>query len=82
MTCNGIDMSHLTVTARASQTLGFLRRNLKGYPAALKELAYFSLVRSKLDYASTSWDPHTVRDRELLGKVQPRGARFVRNNSP
>ncbi len=40
-----------SVTARVSQTLGFLCKNLKGCQASInKELAYFSLVRSKLEY--------------------------------
>ncbi len=69
-----------SVTAKTSQTLECLRRNLKGCPAALKDLAYFSLVRSKLEYASAAWDPHTVRDKELRDKVHRRGARFVRND--
>ncbi len=32
------------------------------------------------EYASAAWDPHTVRDKELLDKVQRRGARFVKND--
>ena len=69
-----------SVTARAIQTIGFLHRNLNGCPAALKELAYFSLVQSKIEYVSATWAPHTVRDKELVDKVQRRGARFVRND--
>ncbi len=37
-----------SVAARANQTLAFLCRNLKGCPAALQELAYFSLVRFRV----------------------------------
>ena len=39
------------ITKKASRMLGFLCRNLSGYPVALK-IAYFSLVRSNLEYAS------------------------------
>ena len=36
--------THITDTsAKASRTLGFLRRNLRGCPKELKQLAYFSL---------------------------------------
>ena len=66
-----------TITSKANQTLGFLRRNLKGCPRELKQLAFFSLVRSKLEYASVVWDPHLEKDKQLLDKVQRRGARFV-----
>jgi len=38
------------VTKQANGTLGFLRRNLKNASPTLKETAYFSLVRSVLEY--------------------------------
>ena len=43
------------ITKKASQTVGFLRRNLRNCPINCRKLAYISLVRSKLDYAATVW---------------------------
>ena len=40
------------------QILGFLRRNLRNCPQPVKELAYTSLVRPKLEYSAYIWDPH------------------------
>ena len=46
------------VTAKAARKLGFVRRNLRGSPADCKKLAYISLVRSGMEYASIIWDPY------------------------
>ena len=47
-----------TTTIKANARLSFIKRNLKDCPQKLKEIAYFSLVRSFVDYASAVWDPH------------------------
>ena len=47
-----------TTTTKANARLSFIKRNLKDCPQKLKEIAYFSLVRSFVDYASAVWDPH------------------------
>ena len=60
--------------------LGFLRRNLKNAPPKLKEIAYFSLVRSVVEYSATVWDPHLCKDRDALEMVQRRAARHVKND--
>ena len=46
------------VIAKSNQILGFLRRNLRHCPQPVKELAYTSLVRPKLEYSASIWDPH------------------------
>ena len=69
-----------SVTTSANSTLGFIQRNLKQCPKDLKELAYLSLVRSKLEYAASVWDPHHTSDTNKLEQVQPRAARFMCNN--
>ena len=62
---------------KANSTLGFLRRNLRRCPEKLKEIAYVSLVRSILEYASPVWDPHLLKDIRKIEAIQRRAARFV-----
>ncbi|MEW8548082.1 MAG: reverse transcriptase family protein, partial [Candidatus Thiodiazotropha sp.] len=66
--------------AKASRTLGFLRRNLRDCRKEVRSAAYSAMVQPTLDYAATSWDPYNKDDINTLEKVQRRGARFVCNN--
>ena len=68
------------LATKANRSLAFLRRNLKGGPPKLKELAYFTLVRSLLDYCSAIWDPHLEKDIHNIEKIQRRAARFVKRD--
>ena len=68
------------ITSKANSTLGFLRRNLKACPPKLRETAYFSLVRSSLEYSSAVWDTFTQKDIDKLEKIQRAAARFVTQN--
>ena len=52
------DQHFNNIIANASKSLAFLRRNLKICAINTKQLAYKSLVRLLLEYASTVWDPH------------------------
>ena len=73
--------SHVAyVTKKASITLNFIRRNLKYCPRKTKEMAYFSLVHSTLDYSASVWDPHLKNDRTKLEMINRRSARFVMND--
>ena len=67
------------ITGKANKVLGLLRRNLIDCPQELKEIAYISMVRSILEYASAVWDPHLAKDKSALERVQRRAARFVKN---
>ena len=71
---------HITGTAnKASNTLGFLRRNLSACFTQVKATAYKTLVRPKLEYASSVWDPHHINKIEQLEKVQRKAARWAMN---
>ena len=63
------------IVSSACQKLGFRRRNLKRCPRDVKALAYYALVRSKLEYCCAIWDPHQVGEVNKL--VQRNAARFV-----
>jgi len=68
------------ITQKASNTLNFLKRNLKYCPKQYKEVAYFALVRSTVEYGSVVWDPHTIREKDKVERVNRRAARMVNND--
>ncbi len=43
---------------------------MKECPKELREIAYFSMERSILEYASTIWDPHLKKDILRIDHVQ------------
>jgi hypothetical protein len=46
----------------------------------IKSRAYQALVRPKLEYSCSVWDPHTKDQQQKLEKLQHRVARYVQNN--
>ncbi|WAR21546.1 LOW QUALITY PROTEIN: hypothetical protein MAR_015520, partial [Mya arenaria] len=68
------------ITGKASQSLGFLRRNFHSVKPETKATAYKSIVRPSLEYCSSVWDPFQMTDIQKLEQVQRRAARFVTNN--
>ena len=73
--------SHINkMCTKASQSLGFIRRNLRHCNESFKETAYISLVRSVLEYSSTVWDPHTDKEISQIEKIQRNAARFVKRD--
>lgn len=69
-----------TVSSKASQVLGVVRRNLHNCPSSVRETAYKTLVRPTLEYASAAWDPHYEKDIQKLERVQRKAARFCAGN--
>ena len=59
--------------------LGFLSRNLRHCPSSIKEHAYKALVRPKVEYCASVWDPPTKNLRDNVETVQRKAARFVSN---
>ena len=70
--------SHVAkVSAKGNKSLGFIRRNIRTLSKATKTLAYQTLVRPSLEYASCVWAPHLKHLREAIEKIQRRAVRYV-----
>ena len=78
---SALDWSHHinSKVNKANQTVGFLRRNLGNCPESVKELAYKSLVRPHVEYASQVWDPWMDKHIKQIEAVQRRSERFEKN---
>ena len=60
-----------------------IKRNFWFCPQKVKESVYMSIVRPRLEYASSAWDPHTQKDKYNIERVQRKAARFcLRNYNP
>ena len=57
------------MSLRRLATLNFVRRNLKYCLKQRKEVAYFVLVRSSVEYGCVVWDPHTNKVNDKIETV-------------
>ena len=65
------------VKSKASKILGLLHRNLSSCSIYVKEQAYNSLVRSRVEYASPCWSPFEKQHIASIESIQRAAARFV-----
>lgn len=65
------------ITNNANRTLGYLKRNFSGLTSTLKLQLYKTLVRPKLEYAASIWDPGLAYLISSVESVQNRSARFI-----
>ena len=66
-----------SIVSKANQMLGLINRNLRRSSIKIRQQAYFSLVRPRLEYCATVWNPHTKKGIANVEAVQRRAARFV-----
>ena len=69
------------ICKNANSTLGLLRRVLGGCSHKVKDTAYCTLVRPKLEYASCVWNPCRHQNVNKIESVQRRAARYVFNDN-
>ena len=62
---------------KATKTLSFLRRNLRVRNVQANSVAYKGLVRPKVEYCCSVWDPHHKNQEYQLESIQRRAAIFV-----
>ena len=63
----------------ANRQLGLIKRALFNAPESAKLLAYTSLCRPHVEYASSVWDPHLDYSNHDIEKVQNKAIRFICN---
>lgn len=68
------------ITASANRTLGFVKRNIRTKSKEVRSLAYNSLVRPQVEYASSVWSPYTKENINKIEMLQRRAARWVCND--
>ena len=68
------------IVVKANKSLGFVRRNLYPYSESTKRLAYVTIIRPKLEYATAVWDPYRQEQIASIEAVQRRAARFIKRD--
>ena len=66
-----------SITKKANGTRAFFSRNLCNTSRKVKEAVYTTFIRPTVEFAASSWDPHTQRNIKKLEQVQRSSARFV-----
>ena len=65
------------IVNKTTKLLNLCRRNLHMCDQLTKEIAYKTIVRPHLEYASTAWNPYTARNIDKIESVQRRAARII-----
>ena len=73
--------SHIeNITVHANRTLGFVKRNIKTKKQEIQTIAYNTLVRPQVEYASAVWSPYMKENINRIEMLQRRAARWVCND--
>jgi len=65
------------IITNAYKNLAMIKRVLKSADTKTKLFAYYSLVRSKLEYGFQVWDPVLKQDIKIIEKVQNKALHFI-----
>ena len=67
-----------SITKKATRSLGVIKRNIRTKHTKVREIAYKTLLRLQLEYASSAWDPRSKEHIHYIEMVQLRVAKWVR----
>ncbi len=60
--------------------MAFLHIGVRGCSTKIKEMTYFAIVHSVLEYCAHMWHPYLKKDITNIKNVQCRAARFVNSD--
>ena len=67
----------INIRQKANRTLFMLQRSLRGASSKTKILAFNTVVRPLLDYASPVWSPYNKGPSYEIDKIQQRAVRWA-----
>ena len=70
------------ITSKANSTLNVINRTFRYSPESARQIVYFALVRSTIEYSCEVWDPHFKKDVDCLEMVNRRAAWIVKWRTP
>ncbi len=59
----------ISIVTKANRCIGYINKNISNCQQELREMAYFSLVRTLLEYACVAWEPYKIKDTSNLEKI-------------
>ena len=65
------------IATKATRILNLLKRFVSGCSQHAKAITYQALVCPHLEYCAPVWDPHTVKNIDMLEKVQKQACRWL-----
>ena len=65
------------IVSKASKMINFVKQNLYKCSPSIKATAYISLVCPTLEYTSSAWDPHLLKNIHSIDQIQRRAAHWV-----
>ena len=57
--------------------MGIIRRNFVNCPKSILKSLFESLIRSRLEYCCTAWDPYRNTHKERIERIQKRYVRMM-----
>jgi len=64
---------------KATRVLGMIKRTIRYKDTRVMMSLYKTLVRPHVEYCVSAWNPHYIKDKKLIEKVQRRCTKMINN---
>jgi len=64
---------------KATRVLGMIKMTIRFRDTRVMQSLYKTLVRPHVEYCISAWDPHYIKDKELIEKVQKKFTKMINN---
>jgi len=70
---------HVYAFNKATRVLGMIKRTIRYKDTRVMMSLYKPLVRPHVEYCVSAWNPHYIKDKKLIEKVQRRFTKLINN---